>query len=346
MAEPQSPQIPAFFPESYLSDTRYHFEEHQADAIIRATTHQWCDYKRYTVFKADEQEAITSSIARPFEPSSTVDNGLLDSFPLEVFQNLVLLCDMHSVFKFRQTSRRSREKIDSVLQYQRLAKHGLTVFRASLMSKVACNITLKDCYKLLVTKSCSLCGYGGRYVHLPTWRRVCRGCLNNAPEVHYIGKWNLKSDIKMTEEEMTQLTGFKPTPQLVMNRYLRYDELVSVSQVKEIVGKPRDQDVEKTFNNKHGFANLRSALIGETTCTMPHLDKQGNRLDYWVSCEGCKWQRHEIDEIWNHFEEYSMQSAIEWRVYDRDSFLEHFQWCKQAQVVWEEQREKLEEDAE
>jgi hypothetical protein len=96
MAEPQYFEVPAFFPKSYQSDTRYHFEEHQADAIIRVATHQerYYQHQATTRFKATEQKAITSSIAKPFTPSSTADNGTLDCLPLSLFQDIVLLCDM------------------------------------------------------------------------------------------------------------------------------------------------------------------------------------------------------------------------------------------------------------
>ncbi|KAM0239620.1 hypothetical protein ACHAP5_008191 [Fusarium lateritium] len=346
--EPQSPQVPASFPESYRSHKRYHFKEHQADAIIRATTHQSSKKQRQatTIFKADEQEAITSSIATSFEP--TDGNGLLDCLPLEVFQDVVLHCDMRSVFNIRQVSRLSREKVDSVLQYQTLVKHGLDLFRASLLSNVACNISLANCHELLFTVPCSLCGYGARYVHLPTWKRVCRSCLNHAPELHYIPAFSLKSEIQMAKEEMTQLTRFKPTPQLYFNRYRSIKtDLVSVSQAKEVVGYPRDRYIEVRFNRHHCSVNNSLSSIKMTTCAMPHLDQQGNIVDYWLSCEGCNKERHteHLVHVNGDVIEFSLMSAVrstmQFRVYDRDGFLEHFRWCEQAQVVWEEQREKL-----
>jgi hypothetical protein len=338
MAEPQSFEVPAFFPKSYQSDTRYHFEEYHADAIICVATHQerYYQHQATTRFKANEQKAITSSIATPFTPSSTADNGTLDCLPLSLLQDIVLLCDMSSVFKLRQASRRSRAKVDSVWQYQRLVKHALDLFRASLTSNVACKISLADCYKLLITRSCGFCGYDALYVNLPTWKRVCRGCLKDAPEVHYLDKSILKSKIKVTKEEMAQLTVFKTPPELVMNRYINLNtELVSVLQAKKMLGSPRDRYIEETFGKQN-------SEIKRTTCAMPLLDKQGKSLNYWVSCEGCKQGRHTIHEMNKEVkEEYLMQQAIQWRVYDRDGFLEHFRWCKEAQVIWEEQREKM-----
>ncbi|WZH49609.1 F-box domain-containing protein [Fusarium acuminatum] len=334
MAEPEFSQVVAFFPKSYQSDTRYDFEEHQADAIIRAATHQEHFYQhQMTVrFKADEQKAITLTIATPFASSSAADNGTLDDLPLSIVQDIILLCDIQSVFRLRQTSRRTREKVDSIWQYQKATEYGLDLFRASLMANVACNILLVDFYELLVTIPCSFCGYTARYVHMLTWKRVCRGCLKDAPEVNYVDKSKLKSKIKITDDEMAQLKVFKTPPFLALNRYLYLDyELVSTSEAMKVVGKPRDRYIEETF----GEENTQDDL---TTCVVPHLDKQGMRLNNWLSCEGCKQIKH---PTYQRNKETLMQSAIEWRVYDRDGFLEHFRWCKQAQIVWE-QKKKLE----
>lgn len=338
MAEPESSQVPAFFPKSYQSDTRYGFEEHQADAIIRAATHQeWFYQHQMTVrFKADEQKAIMLSIATPFASPSAADNGTLDGLPLSIVQDIILQCDVLSVFRLRQTSRRTREKVDSIWQYQKVTEYGLDLFRASLIANAACNIQLVDFYELLVTITCSFCGYTARYVHFLTWKRVCRGCLKDAPEVNHVSKWKLKSKIRITDDELAQLKVFKTAPFLALGRYLYSDsdvdsEVVSTLEAMKVVGNPRDEYIAKALE-ENSEDNL-------TTCVMPHLDKQGILPDNWLSCEGCKLDRHPT----NQRKDTLMQPAISWRVYDRDGFLEHFRWCKQAQIVWEEQREKLEE---
>ncbi|KIL87304.1 hypothetical protein FAVG1_09008 [Fusarium avenaceum] len=336
MAESQSSQVPAFFPKSYQSDTRYEFEEHQADAIIRAATHQeWFYQHQMTVqFKADEQKAITLSIATPFASPSAADNGTLDDLPLSIVQDIILQCDVLSVFRLRQTSRRTREKVDSIWQYQKATEYGLDLLRAGLMTNAACSIQLVDFYELLVTIPCSFCGYTARYVHFLTWKRVCRGCLKDAPEVNYVSKWELKSKIRITDDEFTQLKVFKIAPFLVLNRYIYYPDadVVSTLEAMKVVGKPRDEYIAKALEE-----NSQDHL---TTCVMPHLDKQGMLPDNWLSCKGCKLSKHpdnQRDELTD------VESAISSRVYDRDGFLEHFRWCEQAQIIWEEQREKLEE---
>ncbi|KAH6951388.1 hypothetical protein DER45DRAFT_576289 [Fusarium avenaceum] len=338
MAEPQSSQVPAFFPKSYQSDTGYEFEKQQADAIIRAATHQeWFYQHQATVqFKADEQKAITLSIATPFASLSAADNSTLDDLPLSIVQDIILQCDVLSIFRLRQTSRRTREKVDSIWQYQKVAEYGLDLFRASLIANAACNIQLVDFYELLVTIPCSFCGYTARYVHFLTWKRVCRGCLKDAPEVNHVSKWKLKSKIRITDDELTQLKVFKRAPFLALGRYLYLDsdvdsEVVSTLEAMEVVGKPRDEYIEKDLKE-----NSERRL---TTCLMPHLGKQGMLPDNWLSCKGCKLSRHpdnQRDKVTD------VDEAISWRVYDRDGFLEHFRWYEQAQVIWEEQREKLE----
>lgn len=285
-------------------------------------------------FKADEQKAITLSIATPFASPSAANNGTLDGLPLEVFQDIILLCDVLSVFRLRQTSRRAREKVDSIWQYQKATEYGLDLFRASLIANAACNIQLVDFYELLVTIPCSFCGYTARYVHFLTWKRVCRGCLKDAPEVNYVDKWKLKSKIQITDDEFAQLKVFKTAPFLALNRYIYYpdSQVVSTLEAMKVVGKPRDEYIEKALKE-----NSEDHL---TTCVMPHLDKQGMLPDNWLSCEGCKLSRQPT----NPWDEVTfVESAISWRVYDRDGFLEHFRWCKQAQIVWEEQRGKVEE---
>ena len=48
------------------------------------------------------------------------------------------------------------------------------------------------------------------------------------------------------------------------------------------------------------------------SCALPYYDKLTGDVEHGISCAGCKRDK----------------------VYSREGLLEHFKWCKQAQLLW------------
>ncbi|KAF4994628.1 hypothetical protein FGRMN_5673 [Fusarium graminum] len=318
MTELQSPERPTFFLRKLQSHTRYEFRDDEAEAIISALTWDWRD--NYfapvaTEFNAQEQEAIRVSIAVPFSRPSTAGNGLLDTLPDTIFQDIVLLSDLRTVFKLRQVSLRSREVIDSVWQFQRLTKHGLTLYRITLVNEVACSINLVDAYELLLKRTCKVCGDC-------TEHDIRSQCLL-LREIN-----GFLYDLPATKAQQAQFQVFKCINRCNVygGKTTGFEQLVSAEQVKSVLGWRQSPRI-RVFDGPPG-----SSLTWMTICKLPVLDREGNPDDYRVKCSGCKKTSPPDGRSRRTREE-------EWVIYDRESFLEHFRWCKEAQRIWQRKSE-------
>lgn len=68
-----------------------------------------------------------------------------------------------------------------------------------------------------------------------------------------------------------------------------------------------------------------------SSCALPYYDSTANKVDRGVSCTGCQVS----------FEDMKASGRLDKAVadvrdlvYAEDEFMEHFQWCENAQVVW------------
>lgn len=66
-------------------------------------------------------------------------------------------------------------------------------------------------------------------------------------------------------------------------------------------------------------------------CALPYYDKRTGRVEYGISCAGCQLAL-EKDIIGSRGEKWAFETRD--KVYAQDSFLKHFQWCEQAQILW------------
>jgi hypothetical protein len=73
-----------------------------------------------------------------------MDVGHLNCLPLELLQSMVLQLDLMSALRFRQTSARAREVVDSMYQYRAAVPHGLNAFDALIRFELAATISLLD----------------------------------------------------------------------------------------------------------------------------------------------------------------------------------------------------------
>ena len=67
------------------------------------------------------------------------------------------------------------------------------------------------------------------------------------------------------------------------------------------------------------------------SCALPYYDGQSGKIEHGMSCAGCQLAL-EKDLIGFRGEEWAFEARN--KVYTQDGFLEHFKWCKQAQLLW------------
>ena len=315
----------------YRSSTEYCFSEGQADAIVRTTAYYRKDYCLSVIwFPPREHVDIRLFIATPFRQTSNVGLGSLDRLPLELLHDTLFRLDMHSVFKFRQINIRSRQMVDSLKQYQMVVSHGLNLLCALLRTRLAIVISLFDFYKALCTKACTHCGDFGGFISLLTWKRCCFKCLQEAPESQVQTLAAVRKQFHLTKVELDQLRSFKTLPGIYSMKESVHKSRIAIVSVQQAILACRRQP--------HALAQAYPASLKRNqkfsfmaSCALPYYDKQTGKVEHGMSCAGCQLAL-EKDIIGTRGEKWAFEARD--KVYARDSFLEHFRWCEQAQLLW------------
>lgn len=253
-------------------------------------------------FSSRAIHAAIPSMSSSYARTPSAQNGHLDNLPIDCFQALVLLLDMQSVLRLRQTNLSSRQKIDDMFEYRRIAKHALGLVDTTLEHGVAESISLSRFYYQLCNKDCNICGDSATYLDMLTWARRCGICISSILYRSITDKRQLISSLEMTEEESCRLTT------------LTYwgTEVVDITEVREVVGRCR-------FDSSYSRRTCPfPVVLDEILYEVPYLNTETDLLEKSLSCHWCwvliKGSAH---------------------IYDREGYWEHFQQCKKAQRAWE-----------
>lgn len=220
--------------------------------------------------------------------------------------------------------------VDSLKQYQMVVSHGLNLLCALFRTRLAIVISLFDFYKALCTKVCTHCEDFGGFISLLTWKRCCFKCLQEAPEMQVQTLATVRKQFHLNKVELEQLRSFKNLPGIyTMNESIHKSRIAIVSVQQAILACRRQphalaQDYLASLERNQKFNFMASYAL-------PYYDKQSDKVDHGMSCAGCQLALEKYI-----FSTRGEKWAFEARdkVYARDSFLEHFRWCEQAQLLW------------
>jgi hypothetical protein len=309
------------------SAAEYSFRQDQTDDIVRVAAFHRKDFALSVIwFSPREHAGIRPSIATPFPRTPVTELSLLGQLPLELLHEILLCLDMQSVYNFRQANLRSRQTVDSFHQYQMVVSHGLNLFCALLRTRLAPDISLSDFYHALCTKACSICGGFGGFVSLLAWKRCCAACVREALETQVQPIAAIQKECHLTEAELGQLKSFKTLPGIYT-----MDESVHKSRI-EVASS--HQAALVSGPTKAALVQLVMWGLGPKfnymgSCALPYYDRLTDAVEYGMSCAGCfsAVPKARVGE--------RLETDARDRVYARDSFLDHFRWCKAAQRLWE-----------
>lgn len=205
-------QCPGYYPAA-----EFHFDEGQADDIGRIAAYHRRDFVFSVIwFPPSEHSAIRQSTETLFHRISTGADvtglGGLERLPMELVQDIVLRLGMRAVFYLRQANLRAREVVDSLLQYQMVTLHGLTLFCAVLRTGFAKHVSLASFYDALTTKYCTICGNFGGFLFLLTWTRCCFACLKLAPQTEAQTLASLQKELQLNGTDSSQLSALSTLP--------------------------------------------------------------------------------------------------------------------------------------
>ena len=313
----------------YRSATEHCFHDEQTDAIVRTTAYHRKDFGQSVIwFSPREHIHARLSIATPFRRTPRPELGFLTRLPLELLHDVLLRLDLRSLFNLRQANLGWRQTIDSLTQYQMVASHGLNLLCALLRTRL--DISLLDFYHVLCAKACALCGEFGGFLSLLTWSRCCFPCLQEASELQVQTLATVRKQFHLTKAESEQLRSFKTLPGTFAMEESVYKSRIAIVSVHQArVVSRRQPQAQASTEPANSARNQKFNFMG--SCALPYYDRRTGTVEHGMSCAGCQLAL-EKDIIGSRDENWAYKARD--KVFSRDSFLEHFRWCEQAQLLW------------
>ena len=121
--------------------------------------------------------------------TSTPTLGNLDALPFELRTAILLDLDLQSLAQFRTINRRARFLIDNIPEYRDLVKHGPSLRRATLSTRIAPSLPCRTLYTALRTQACTTCGHSGPFIYRSRdiysllGCRICTLCQMEQPQL-------------------------------------------------------------------------------------------------------------------------------------------------------------------
>lgn len=295
----------ALIPSANRTAIPYRFREKDAQAIIKTVTFHRAEYSGNPIeFKSKTHAKIRSSISTPFSRRPVTDLGAFHELPLELLWDIFLRLDIQSVFRFRQVNRIARQSVDSLKEYNLVATHGLDAYCALLQTHSTLHASLHDFVSVLSISSCSQCGCYGGFISLLTWQRCCFCCIRHAPELQVRTLASLRSQINLDKVQLRELQTLKTLP----GEYTR-----------------EQKHGELTYSKRRlNVTSLHQAVMSIESPSRAHKLLSAKRTHRAGEKGLYRFSSDTFDMAW----------SISKRVYDHEGFLEHFQWCGEAQRLW------------
>ncbi|KAH6681027.1 hypothetical protein F5X68DRAFT_211737 [Plectosphaerella plurivora] len=282
-------------------------------------------------FPRKHHDKVRSSLLGPFEKEPSADLGALAKLPLELLGQILLHhVDIGSVIAFRKINRRARHVTDSLHEYKAVTIHGLDFLCALLRTGFASHDekTLASVHTLLCEKSCSVCGHFAGFVSLLYWTRCCFTCLQFSPELRvllispaFYQPGRTPAQLEGLTYQLRSLPGRYTTSATgfwgPIRHYLSAYHLVDNTLEARTLGRP--------------LPEAKSMCQHMAACALPFLEKQSGEIEAGVACAGCQLALSK-DLQSDNFTQRAHDVAE--RMYTKDGLLEHFRWCRWAQVLW------------
>ena len=292
---------------------------------------------------AGQHQGIRNSIARPFpHPPSTVITPF-NKLPPEIIHEVFSLIDIQTLFRFRQLNRYARELVSAVHDhYEAIMTHALDVVCALLRSNLASWFTLRDLFDVLCTQECSVCGYFGGLLFLPSLTRTCSGCIMQHLPFDMLPATDVAEKFELSLEFLHQSV---PVLSTIPGEYHK--------RLPPHIGKTlivaREQVLKAAAASGHQIGNKpvelpdcwESMILRRmATISLPCLRRAGSNRGALctLQCRGCLFA---FDKAGGHdSSEYFMSQTIGLtaflprdRLYSHSDFLEHLKQCPLARIA-------------
>jgi hypothetical protein len=220
------------------------------------------------------------------------------------------------LFSLRQTSFRLRKIISRSLIYKSIIRCTLPLYHAILGTRHARRVLLIDFWEKLTTMWYDHCENFAMLINIPDWSRICQSCVERGSRINnrLTGTFRVCQYVKLDTLAQWLAEG-ETLPPWVWRESVglkgQRQDLVEYDSVRHLdTGKRRSWKRLAPFNYMVASA-------------VPYMDPQTDENESGVACKGSipQSQRRREDGIR--------------KVYSREEFLEHFQWCNRAQLLWQ-----------
>ncbi|KAJ3495077.1 hypothetical protein NLG97_g3654 [Lecanicillium saksenae] len=107
--------------------------------------------------------------------------GVLGQLPFEVLQQLLLDCDIRSLFNLQLVSRDMKRAVHTLHEFHELVRLVPDTIRILAASKADTFVVCCDLYGAMMRPDCELCDRAGEYLYVLACHRLCRECLVSHP---------------------------------------------------------------------------------------------------------------------------------------------------------------------
>ncbi|KAK4044866.1 hypothetical protein C8A01DRAFT_42475 [Parachaetomium inaequale] len=297
-------------PAQARSSQAYQINETDKYAIIRVTTFHRRDYSLALVsFGPRSSSSMRSSLRAPFPSIPIGGIGGLDRLPREIICEVLRYLDRASTLSFRQASRQARQIVSTLPEYRVATQHAMDAILALCKTGMAAHFTLGDIRAILNVENCPLCGEFGGFVFLPTLQRC--------------------SPATEAEKRRTENTGTTAAGPGPMVRWVPGTYGMAETKCKERFWLTATKPTAKS--------NPKPLYRYMVATALPYVNfraKGAAQIQHGVSCTGCQISVEKNVAMHGDMAGYYIADLRD-RVYSRDGYLEHFKWCREAQIWWD-----------
>nr|POE46216.1 hypothetical protein CFP56_73178 [Quercus suber] len=310
------------------------------EAIVRVCAYHRKDFDMAVTWISTRehiqvQECLLTTCRHPFGSL-----GVLDRLPLELATSICLELDMLSLFAFRHVNRRARQIVSSLPQYRIAVSHSLGCICASLRTKAAAYVTLSEYYRRLCETKCTLCGDNyGDLINLLNWKRCCSVCLrHHRLHVRVVTRSAARRVLQLSNKALEAIPTLKTLPGIYSMDERAHKSRHTILPLEAALSAYRSRNGGAEVSE--GQLQPKSFLAFAACCAFPNYTQRTGQIQNGLSCVGCQVA------IEKEAGALSILGPLRDSVYSRESFLQHFGTCQQAQLLWQSTREGTSEPEE
>jgi len=314
-------------PDKTRSGTEFVLEEENKDSIVRIATYHRRDYDRSVIcLDPGDNVFVPASLLDVFPRQPIAHLGTLNQLPLEILHEICRYLDFNSLFQFQQINRRSRQIVGALRLYRPLVEYGQDFFRILMKSRVAEQTSTSELFNAFCSERCAVCGLFGDFIFLLSCTRCCVDCLNQAPHFQAVALSAAAKEFRTTPESLRKkvpslctIPGLYTIGKVPWKKRI---DIVAVSHLQQL--QPSKGQEVRAIQGKPIHSFLAAAAL-------PYFDDLTKSHHQGLSCKGCQIAV-ELGLVTLRGNGTGWKARD--RVYSYDGFLQHFQWCAQAQDIW------------